>query len=180
LTAGEALPTLSPRAVAQNAKTSIEIDVDAEGAPLGATGEAIVGATPERLWTFISDLERYPGMIPMIHRISRDGDRVRVHLRFKISLFSVGFDFVADVAYEDARWLEVRWVSGEPRNLRIRFDVEPFGDGQSRIRAGIWFDVFSLGWLAKYFLKHHPEIQNGIFPGCVVTLVESLRRAARS
>ena len=43
------------------------------------------------------------------------------------------------------------------------------GDGE--------FDLMSLGWLAKYFLRHHPEIQFGIFPGVALVLVDSLRRA---
>jgi hypothetical protein len=28
----------------------------------------------------------------------------------------------------------------------------------------------------KYFLKHHPEIQHGIFPGVSLVLVDTLRR----
>jgi hypothetical protein len=69
-------------------------------------------------------------------------------------------------------------VAGEPRELRIRFDLEDVGDGTTRVRGAISFDVFSLGWLTKYFLKHHPEIQYGIFPGCAVALVDSMRKAA--
>ena len=39
------------------------------------------------------------------------------------------------------------------------------------------FEVESLGWLVKYFLKHHPEIRHGIFPGVALVLHDSLRRA---
>lgn len=35
----------------------------------------------------------------------------------------------------------------------------------------------SLGWLAKYFLRHRPEIQFGVMPGVAVGLLESIRRA---
>jgi hypothetical protein len=114
----------------------------------------------------------------MLHKVRRQGDRVTAQLRFKISFFSVGFEFTADAAYVENRWLELRWVAGEPRELRIRFDLEDAGDGTTRVRGAISFDVFSLGWLAKYFLKNHPEIQFGIFPGCALVLVDSMRKAA--
>ena len=32
-------------------------------------------------------------------------------------------------------------------------------------------------WLVKYFLRHHPEIQHGIFPGITLVLLDSIRRA---
>jgi hypothetical protein len=46
------------------------------------------------------------------------------------------------------------------------------------VRSDAEFEVKSLGWLAKYFLKHHPEIQYGIFPGVALALLDSLKRAA--
>jgi ribosome-associated toxin RatA of RatAB toxin-antitoxin module len=161
-------------------KPVIEVDLGPDGVPLGATAVARVAATPAQLWKYIFAVENYPGMIPMISRVARNGDRVTVHLKFKISLFSVGFDFTADATFEDQRWLELRWVAGEPRELRIRFDLDDCGNGSCEVRAGIWFDVFSLGWVAKYFLRHHPEIQFGILPGSALTIVESLRRLAES
>jgi hypothetical protein len=129
------------------------------------------------VWQYIADIEAYPGIVPMLHKVRREGDRVTVHLRFRISLFSVGFQFTVDATYQEPRWLELRWVAGEPRELRIRFDLQDGGDGTSHVRAGIWFDVYSLGWLAKYFLKHHPEIQFGIFPGSALAILDSMKRA---
>jgi ribosome-associated toxin RatA of RatAB toxin-antitoxin module len=161
-------------------KPVIEVDLAGDGSPRGATATAVVAATPARVWTFVSDVAGYAGVVPMLHKVRRDGDRVTVQLRFKISLFSVGFEFTADATYEEARWLELRWVAGEPRALRIRFDLDDDGAGGCRVRAGIWFDVFSLGWLTKYFLKNHPEIQFGIFPGCALALVDSIRRVAEA
>jgi carbon monoxide dehydrogenase subunit G len=159
-------------------KPVIEVDVGADGTPSSATATTRIGAPAAKVWSFIADVDRYPQFVPMLSKVKRDGDRVHVHLKFKISLFSVGFDFVADAKYEEARWLELRGVAGEPRDLHIRFDLVDGTDGTSTLRSTISFDTFSLGFLAKYFLKHHPEIRYGIFPGCAYGLADSMRKAA--
>lgn len=159
-------------------KPIIEVDVGADGTPASATATTRIGAPPAKVWSFIADVDRYPERVPMISKVKRDGDRVHVHLKFKISLFSVGFDFLADAKYEEGKWLDLQGVSGEPRELRIRFELVDGGDGTSTIKSTISFDTFSLGWLAKYFLKHHPEIRYGIFPGCAYALADSMKRAA--
>lgn len=166
-----AKPVAAPRPV-------VEIDRDAAGKPSGAEATVVVAATPARIWQFIENVEGYAGVVPMLHKVRRSGDRVQVHLKFKISLFSVGFDFTADASYERERWLELRWIEGEPRDLRLRYDIADRGDGSSTVRASISFDPYSLGWLTKYFLKHHPEIQFGIFPGCALALADTVRRVA--
>jgi carbon monoxide dehydrogenase subunit G len=149
--------------------------------PIGASASTRVAAPPSRVWEVIADLERYPGRVPMIHRVRRSGDRITIDLKFKVAFFSVGFTFVADATYEAERWLELRWVSGEPRDIRLRFDLEPADDGRACIVRGDGeFDVHSVGWLAKYFLKHHPEIEYGIFPGVALSLIDSIRRAAQT
>jgi hypothetical protein len=117
----------------------------------------------------------------MIHRARRDGDRITIDLKFKVAILSVGFTFVADAVYEQEKWLELRWVSGEPRGIRLRFELEPADEGRATIVRGDGeFDAQSLGWLAKYFLKHHPEIEYGIFPGVALALIDSMRKAAEA
>ena len=159
-------------------KATIEVELDAAGQPARAEALATIAAPPARVWQFVSAVEQYPGTVPMLHKVRRVGDRVTAQLKFKVSFFSVGFEFTADATYENERWLELCGIGGEPRDLRIRFDLEDAGNGTTRVRAGISFDMFSLGWLAKYFLKNHPEITFGIFPGCALALVDSMRKAA--
>ena len=82
---------------------------------------------------------------------------------------------------EPERLIELRWTAGEPQKLRLRFTLTPIDDGRACLVEGDGeFDVLSLGWLVKYFLKHHPEIQFGIFPGVALVLIGSLRRAVES
>lgn len=159
-------------------KPSIEVDAGADGTPDAATATTRVNAPPARVWSHILDVDRYPTFVPMISKVKREGDRVTVHLKFKVAFFSVGFDFIADATFADGKWLDLRWVSGEPRDLHIRFELEPAADGATTLRSSISFDPFSLGWLTKYFLKHHPEIRYGIFPGCAYGLADSMRQAA--
>jgi ribosome-associated toxin RatA of RatAB toxin-antitoxin module len=154
----------------------IRIERDPHGWPASAKASGLIRVPPARLWSAIADVEGYADRVPMLDKVTREGDRVTVRLRFKITLFSVHFQFVADARYEEGRWLELSYVSGEPRALKLRFDIEEDPSG-SLLHASIGFDVDSLGWLAKYFLKHHPEIKFGIFPGSALALLESMRRA---
>jgi ribosome-associated toxin RatA of RatAB toxin-antitoxin module len=140
----------------------------------------LIRAPRAKVWDVITDVERYAGRVPMLHKVRRDRDWVHVQLKLRVALFSVGFAFTAEVVREEGRSLELRWVDGEPRNLKLRFDLDDAPDGQTRVRAHIGFDVGSLGWLVKYFLRHHPEIQFGIFPGSALALVDSMRRAAEA
>lgn len=160
-------------------QASVEVFHGADGRPARATAVARFDHAPAHVWGVIVDVERYPGRVPMIHRVRRRGDEVAVDLKFRISLLSVGFQFVVAATHEPERWLELRWISGEPRGLRLRFDLEPLDDGRAcSVRTEASFDPHSLGWLAKYFLKNHPEIEFGIFPGVALALLDSMRRAA--
>jgi ribosome-associated toxin RatA of RatAB toxin-antitoxin module len=160
-------------------ETLVRVRMNGEGRPASAEAEARIEHPVARVWAVVADVDRYAERIPMVHRVRIEGDRVTVDLRFRVSLLSVGFQFVAEMTREPERWLELRGVSGEPRGIRLRFDLEPLDEGRAcALRGEGEFDAQSLGWLAKYFLRHHPEIENGIFPGVAITLVESMRRAA--
>jgi len=159
----------------------VRVRLAPDGRPLAASAEGRIERPVGRVWEVIADVGRYAERVPMIHRVRRDGDRVTVDLRFKITLFSVGFQFTADATYEEEKWLELRWVAGEPRGIRLRFELEPADEGRATVmRSDGEFDADSLGWLAKYFLRHHPEIQYGIFPGVALALLDSMRRAAEA
>jgi carbon monoxide dehydrogenase subunit G len=154
---------------------SMNVELGDDGFPKGAVAEARIDAPPSAVWARVVDLEGYPKRIPMVHRVRRDGDKVALQLKFKVALFSVHFEFEAAVAQEEGRWLEVRWLSGEPRDFRMRFELEPLDDGRAvRVRARGEVDALSLGWLAKYFLKHHPELRYGIVPGVALALLHSV------
>jgi ribosome-associated toxin RatA of RatAB toxin-antitoxin module len=158
---------------------ALDVKVDDRGQPRAASAEARLERSPAHVWRVIEDVDRYPERIPMIHRVRVSGERATVDLKFKLALFSVGFTFVVDVRAEKEKWLELKWISGEPRDITLRFDLEPLDDGKAcLLRSTGAFDVMSLGWLAKYFLRHHPEIQFGVIPGVAVGLLESMRKAA--
>lgn len=116
----------------------------------------------------------------MTHRAHRRGDQVEIELRFRISLLSVRFAFCATLSERFPESIEFRWLSGEPRALHIRHDFEPMDGGAATlVRTRVGFDVLSLGWLVKYFLRHHPEIRFGVFSGSALALQDGLRRAVR-
>jgi ribosome-associated toxin RatA of RatAB toxin-antitoxin module len=157
----------------------IRLLLDERGEPAGALVGARVEATPARLWTLLDDVESYGGRVPMVHRVERDGDRLALQLRFRIALFSVGFAFDATVHRDPGRRLELRWIQGEPRNAHIRYELDPLDGGKATLlHVAVAFDIDSLGWLAKYFLKHHPEIRFGVLTGAALTLLDAMQRAA--
>jgi ribosome-associated toxin RatA of RatAB toxin-antitoxin module len=156
----------------------VHVRVASDGRPLGASASARLDHPVTKVWAVLADVERYARYLPMVHRAERRGDSVTFHLRFKIGFFSVGFQFTADATYEVEKWLELRWTAGEPRDIRLRFELTPVEEGRAcEVSGDGEFDLMSLGWLAKYFLRHHPEIQFGIFPGVALVLIDSLRRA---
>lgn len=157
----------------------VQLRVTPDGRPTGAAATARFEHPPERIWAVVSDIERYARYLPMVDRARRTGDRVAFDLKFRVGFFSAGFQFTADATYEPGKWLELRWVSGEPRNIRLRFELSPLDEGRATQVVGDGeFDLMSLGWLVKYFLKHHPEIGHGVFPGVALVLLDALRRAA--
>jgi carbon monoxide dehydrogenase subunit G len=156
----------------------VKVTMGADGRPAGATAACRIPVAHGRVWQVLWDVERYAGRVPMIHRVKRDGDRVKIDLKFKLALFSAGFSFTADLSYEAGEWMHVRYVSGEPRGFELFYALEDLGADSTLLHTSARFDVSSLGWLVKYFLKHHPEIQLGIMPGVALGVLDSIRSAA--
>jgi uncharacterized protein YndB with AHSA1/START domain len=157
----------------------VRVRIGRDGMPVGAAATTRIAHPVARVWAAIADIERFAGHLPMVHRARRVGDSVTFDLKFRIGFFSTGFQFTALATYEPEKWLELVWTAGEPKDIRLRFTLTPEDDGRAcRVEGDGEFDLQSLGWLVKYFLKHHPEIQFGIFPGVALVLIDSLRRAA--
>lgn len=157
----------------------LRLAMDADGSPVGAIGEMRVNAPLAEVSAVVRDVSRFALRVPMIDRARREGTRVELRLRFKIALFSVKFGVVAEVVTETERRFEIRYVSGEPKDLQLAFELEPIDDGAATmVRVAVSYDIMSLGWLVKAFLRHHPEIRFGVYPGTTLTVLDSLRRAA--
>jgi hypothetical protein len=156
----------------------LHIQLGPDGGPVGATAARALRAPREQVWRVITDVEGMAHRVPMIQRVVREGRYLKVHLRFGLSLFSAHFAFKVDPVVDEGRGIELRYIDGEPRDLTIRYMLEP-GSAPERtvLYAYIGFDVFSVGFLAKFFLKHHPEIRHGTYPGSALALLDSVRRA---
>jgi carbon monoxide dehydrogenase subunit G len=145
--------------------------------PVGASASSRIDRPVADVWAAVADTARFARHLPMVHRVRRVGDDVTFDLKFRVGFFSVGFQFTTHSTYEAEKWLELRWTGGEPKDIRLRFELSPADDGRACDVIGDGeFDLQSLGWLVKYFLRHHPEIQYGIFPGVALVLIDSLRR----
>jgi len=157
----------------------VKLVMDAAGRVQRASAVMRIDAPVKRVWQLVDDVEGYAGRIPMIHRVVRRGNHATLQLKFKLSLFSVGFEFVVDIVRVPERSLELRWVSGEPEGIRLGYELAPLDDGAAcELRAVGEFDLMRLGWFAKFFLRHHPEIELGVLPGVAIGLLDAMRRAA--
>ena len=156
----------------------VRLEVDAEALPVGATGELVIDASPAEVWRVVRDIDRYAERLPMVHRMIVDGDKVVMKLKFRLAIFSARFGFTSRMTSEPERWLDLAYVSGEPEGIHLRFELEPANGGQAtRLSAHTSFDILSLGWLVKVFLRHHPEIRYGVFTGTTLVLLDAVRRA---
>jgi hypothetical protein len=154
------------------------VTIAPSGLPVRAIARARIERSAARVWATIYDIERFADYLPMVSQARRRGDSVTFDLKFRIGFFSVGFEFVVKATYEAEKWLDLSWTAGEPRDIRMRFVLTPIeGEDACIVETQSEFDVQSLGWLVKYFLKHHPEIQHGIFPAITLVLLDSIRRA---
>jgi ribosome-associated toxin RatA of RatAB toxin-antitoxin module len=156
----------------------VRVTLARDGRPLRAAARGRIEQPVAKVWETIYDVERFARFLPMVNHARRRGDSVTFDLKFRIGFFSVGFEFTADATYEPQKWLDLAWTSGEPRGIKLRFVLTPIeGESACFVETEAEFEVQSLGWLVKYFLKHHPEIQHGIFPGITLVLLDSIRRA---
>ena len=169
----------SSEAVSATHEPLLAVESNREGLPVGATAAQVVSASPSRVWEVISDPVRFTKHVPMIDHVKVEGERVRMELRFKVALLSFGFKFECRSVKDEGNAVELHYVHGEPRDANIRFDIQPHDDSsKSIVFARIGFDILSLGWLVKTFLKHHPEIRYGVYPGSALSLLDAVKRTA--
>jgi ribosome-associated toxin RatA of RatAB toxin-antitoxin module len=156
----------------------VRVHIGADKLPVGASGALRLAAPPTAVWALVSDVERYPNLVHMIHRAKRTEEEAWIQLRFRMAVLSAKFGFYAALRQEPERWLELSYTSGEPRDIRLRFELEPVDNGAATLlRVAVTYDIYSLGFLVKFFLRHHPEIQHGVYPGTVLSLLDSIRLA---
>lgn len=166
------LSTVAPRPL-------ILVGQGRDARPVSATAACIIEAPLQKVWDVIANPERFATQVPMIDKVKRTDDRVKIDLKFRVALFSVGFHILSRETHEDGKWIELSYLEGEPKDATIRFDVLPGNTpNQTALFAYIGFDISSLGWLVKSFLKHHPEIQFGVYPGSALSILDAVKRVA--
>ncbi|MBI2892249.1 MAG: hypothetical protein HYY06_01765 [Deltaproteobacteria bacterium] len=170
-----------PELVAAAGGPLVRLVLGPDGRPSGAHAAIAVPAPLPRVWAVLAEIERLPERVPMVHRVSVDRDQVALQLRFKVSLLSATFGFAARIIREEERLLELRWISGEPRGICLRNELVALSGAPTPLTIlyhTVSFEMDSLGWLAKFFLRHHPEIRFGVFPGTALTMLDAIRAAA--
>lgn len=158
----------------------IELFVGSDGNANAASAVLAVRAAPPKLWAAMRRFDGYAERIPMVEQIERRDAEVDLRLRFRLSMISARFAVRARVEEDPERELRFVYLSGEPRDADLRIRLEPAGEGASTLHVYSGFALDSLGWVVKYFLKHHPEIRAGVHAGAAFSIATALRDMAES
>jgi hypothetical protein len=148
----------------------------------GARAFARVNADLDKIVSTLDKVERQGSFadfvrhIPMVRELKRDGDRFTIELQFKVTILSVRFGAKMRATRESREALRFDYIEGEPEALSLRFAGHKLED-KALLQIDVAYDADSLGFLAKYFLKNHPEIRDGAYAGTAISIVEALRTA---
>jgi hypothetical protein len=160
----------------------VELQRNGKNVSSGARAFARLDADMAKMMHVLDQVERQGSFadfvrhIPMVRELKRQGERFVIGLQFKVSILSVKFGATLTATREDESALRLDYVDGEPAGLSLRFAGHPL-EGKALLETSVFYDIDSLGWLAKHFLKHHPEIRDGAYAGTAIAIVEALRAA---
>jgi hypothetical protein len=161
----------------------VHVDADERGKERAASAATLLAAPPEVVAREIEAV-RYTGgfltKIPMVHGVKLLEDRgltgrLRLDFRYRFLLVGVKFYVAGDHATDGRSFWDTRGTEGSIRDLWLKLRLAPAGDGRSAFYCAVSFDIRSLGWLVDYFLKHHPEIEMGIFASSALVLARTLK-----
>jgi hypothetical protein len=151
--------------------------------PVGAKATLTVSASAEQIRAHVLELSAkrdLAGLLrgtPLIKSLELRGDTLAIGMQFKVSFLSVKFGCRGNIVREGENTLRFVYLDGEPTHTWLRFDLSPGTQAnESVIDIGVGFDLDSLGWVAKYFLKHHPEIRPGVFAGVAYAIADAIAR----
>lgn len=165
-----------------------------DGTLLRSVAVALVNAPLSQVTSEVQRIRTHRGgflrdvnIINKVQFLGEDGDRLRIRLelRYRFFLFRTKFTVDADVTVDDNGSLDLVGTSGKPQGLQAHFRAQPVtvtegGPEQTLVYCSLRFDVHSLGWLVDYFLRHHPEIELGVFSATAPVIVLTLKQAVES
>lgn len=176
---------MSDEIIPQSRFPLIELQRDGRGRASGARAWARIDRDGAACKAALDQIEheasfaKFVTHIPMVREIKREGALMRIDLQFKVAIVSVKFGAKTRLIRESENAVRMDYVEGEPAGLSLRFaySTPPELAGKALLSISSAYDADSLGWLAKNFLRHHPEIRDGAQAGTAVAIVEALRKA---
>jgi hypothetical protein len=160
-----------------------------DGTLLRSVAVALVEAPLERVVEEVRRIRSQEGgflrEVNLIHRVKvlpAEGGalRLRLAMRYRFLFFRTTFEVDADLLLGEGASLDLVGVSGKPSGLLAHFravPVSPGGRAATLVFCSLRFDIASLGWLVDYFIRHHPEIELGVFSATAPVIVLTLKEA---
>ena len=151
-------------------------------APIDEVRQAVARVRTES-GGFLNNLNMISGF--KILEDSGERMRVRIDTRYRFFILRLGLHVIVEIALPGDGSLDLHTVGGRIRDLRAHFRLRPAGedDRQTLFYCSLSYDVRSVGWLVDYFLRHHPEVEMGVFaataPVIAYALKEQVERARR-
>ncbi|MFH2009596.1 MAG: hypothetical protein ABI333_23590 [bacterium] len=182
---------VSPEVLARLGREGIlnHVEQAPDGTLLRSVAVALVDAPLEAIVSEVRGIKTRQGGflrdVNIIHKVTvlqerPQGLRIRLELRYRFLLFRTTFRVDADVTVDEEGRLDLVGIKGKPEGLKAHFRAQPVdvGEGpQSLVFCSLRFEVSSLGWLVDYFLRHHPEIELGVFSATAPVIVLTLKEA---
>jgi len=182
-----AIAKVDPAVLAELCKHGIlsHAEVDDNGKYKRSVAVALIRAPVDKVVHAVEQVRQHDGGflndVNMIHKfkiLKDDGDklRVRIDMRYRYFVLSFKFHIIADVFVREGGRLDLHAVDGKVKDLAIHFRLRPANEGKHTLFfCSMYYDVSSLGWLVDYFLKHHPEIELGVFSGSAPIITLALK-----
>jgi len=160
-----------------------------DGTLLRSVAAALVRAPLEKVVEEVRRIKSHDGGflrdVNLIHRVTvlpgtGEALRLGLALRYRFLLFRTTFEVEADVTLGEGASLDLVGVKGKPSGLLAHFraiPVSPGGQAATLVLCSLRFDISSLGWLVDYFLRHHPEIELGVFSATAPVIALCLKEA---
>ena len=179
--------TMDPEVMARLGREGIlnHVERTGDGTLLRSVAVALIEAPMEKVVEAVERIRTDDGgflknvnIIDGFKVLEDRGDRLRVRLTLKYRFVILRFKFQVDADAEvgENGRLDLYGISGKPKGLRAHFRLQPVADGkQTLIYCSLRFEVRSLGWLVDYFLRHHPEIELGVFSATAPVIVLTLK-----
>lgn len=145
------------------------IEIDGNGTAIARCHDILLGS-PELVFDVLTDYPHWSDLFPekpVIHRISKEGDRTLVTMTIPGWFPSMNFDLVTATQEFPPSRIETQMVEGDFEQYEWAWTLTPFAEGTAtqadltvKVKPAIWTPGWILKWALESKLLEHLTILN--------------------